>query len=139
MSHARPSYDQPQANPPDLATQLRPALERLGFVVQQLDSPTQTLLMATWLYEERRFYQVLYTHYRPPGIGLHLSYVSLQVFGKMGGECLVDDTHVRKVADVRQLLLHNRRYKAARQAALDAGTLSPAHAPPAPTSSSPAA
>lgn len=121
----RAPYGLPQASPPNLADVLRPALERLGFVVQRLDTPTQTLLMAAWLTAERHTYQLLYTHARPTGAQV-LGYVSLRLLGRLGAEELVTDTHVRKLADVRRLLLHNCRYKTARQAALAAGVLQPA-------------
>jgi hypothetical protein len=118
----------PQANPPDLAAELLPALERLGFVVQHLASPTQTLLTAAWLTQEGQSYQLLYTHFHPAS-GPHISEVNLRVLGRHGVEVLVADTHVRKVSQVRLLLLCNARYKAARQAALAAGTLHPAQSP----------
>lgn len=110
---------------PNLAPDLRPALERLGFVVQLVESATQTLLMAAWMSEERHTYQLLYIHARPVE-GEQLSYANLALIGRRGAQDLVTDTHVRKVAEVRHLLLHNRRYKAARLAALAAGTLLPA-------------
>jgi hypothetical protein len=116
----------PEASPPNLAEVLHPALERLGFVVQRLDTPTQTLLMAAWLTAEHHTYQLLYTHARPAASPHTLSYVSLRVLGRLGAEPLVTDTHVRKLSDVRRLLLHNCRYKTARLAALAAGLLQPA-------------
>jgi len=111
------------ACPRNLAAELRPALERLGFVVQVLDSPTQTLLMATWLHERNSTYQLLYTYHAATGAERPLSYVKIEHWGRLGVQDLVTDTNVCKVAEARRLLLNNRKYKAARQAALDAGTL----------------
>lgn len=121
----RAPYGLPEASPPDLATALQPALERLGFAVQRLDSPQQTLLLAVWLSGPRCTYQLHYTHHRP-ATGPHLSYVSLHLLGRHGVQDLLTDTHVRKLADVRRLLLHNCHYKQARLSALAAGTLAPA-------------
>ncbi|MDO7875516.1 hypothetical protein Q5H93_12300 [Hymenobacter sp. ASUV-10] len=117
-----PAPDRPR----NLAPELRPALERLGFVVQVIASPAQTLLMATWLQDEHSTYRVLYIYHAATDADRPLSYVSVQHWGRPGVQDLVTDTHVCKLAEVRHLLLNNRKYKAARQAALDAGTLLPA-------------
>ena len=117
----------PQANPPDLSAELLVALERLGFAVQRDETPVMVLLQATWKDDQQRKFILSYTHYHP-GYSSHLSYVNLRVlrFTAFFPDVLVSDTHVRKVSEVRQLLLNNVLYKQSRLAALRAGTLQPA-------------
>lgn len=123
----QPTLARPQANPPDLTAQLRPALERLGFAVQEEATEVMTLLMAEWTDDHQRRFLLTYTHFHPGYMG-HIAYVSLRVlrYTAFFPEVLVSDTHVRKVAEVRLLLLNNCRYKKSRLAALAAGTIQPA-------------
>lgn len=113
-----------QANPPDISADLLVALERLGFEVKRDETPLMVLLTATWKDDQQRQFYLTYTHFHTDYMG-HIAYVSLRVlrYTSFFPEVLVSDTHVRKVSEVRLLLLNNCLYKKSRQEALAAGTL----------------
>jgi hypothetical protein len=119
--------------PRNLALPVAAWLRRLGFEVQEQQTLVLTLVTARW-YDLPRVhgFQFVYTHFHPDWKP-HLAYCSLHLHGAgypPAGQCLLADTHVKRLREVRFLLLSNMRYAAARQAALDAGILLPAHAQP---------
>lgn len=123
----QPAFVPTEANAPDISVALLLALQRLGFVVKRDETEVMVLLTADWKDDQDRIFYLTYTHYHPSW-GPHSSYVNLNLLRPCHilSEPLVTNTYVRKVADVRQLLLNNCRYKQSRLEALRAGTLLPA-------------
>jgi hypothetical protein len=115
--------------PHNLADTLGAWFKRLGFKVARDDNDRLTHLQATWTDTRGQLFTATYLHYHAadePHTGLFSLFVRLD--GAKSSSCLVSAMHVRRGREVRLMLLANNHYKAARQAALDAGALLPAHA-----------
>jgi hypothetical protein len=115
--------------PPNLAIEVAAWLRRLGFTVLEQQSPALTLVTARWdAAGQFQGFEFVYSHFHPP-LGRHIAYCTLTLHGPslpFTGQCLLADTLVARLREVRFLLLSNIRYATARQAALDAGVLLPA-------------
>ena len=126
MSEPRAPYGLPAApGPRNLTAELAAWLRRLGFTVLEQGSPVPTALQATWRALDGQLYQVSYACEASAGIFQLLAY-SGQGARPTDYTPLVFKAEINRFREARFLLLSNLFYKAARQAALDAGTLQPA-------------
>ncbi|MGI4762518.1 MAG: hypothetical protein ACRYF0_17535 [Janthinobacterium lividum] len=118
--------DRAPKGPRNLTVLLAAWLRRMGFVVLEQGGMESTALEASWRAPDGLLFQASY-HFTPAAGGTFQLLASVPPAPTRG---LVHQAEVNRPREVRFLLLSNTFYREARQHALDAGTLLPAHAQP---------
>lgn len=128
----RAPYGQPAPASRNLTAPLAKWLRGLGFSVLEQGGTLPTSLAATWRASDGLLYEVSYAFAQHEGV---FQLLARQDDATQPHHGLVHKAQVKRLREVRFLLLSNTFYREARQAALDAGTLLPAHAQSTPTAS----
>ena len=120
----------PPQGPRNLTVLLATWLRKMGFLVLEQGGVQPTALEATWRGPDDLLYQVSYAYSPAQGGIFQLLAFTGRGIAAADYRGLVHKAEVNRPREVRFLLLSNIFYREARQAALAAGTLLPAHAQP---------